>query len=274
VLNERCGYFTPDDAIWKIGSESILMAGGGRALLAQAAHPLVAAGIVRHSRYREEPWVRLGRTMGGLYTIVFGTRAEADEVGRRVRAVHRRVRGQVDGTPYSALDSELMLWVHATLVETAFTMYRTFVGSLDRADEEAFHADMKVVAEVFGVPRQILPETLDDFWTYWHGMLSGDELAIGADARAVADTVLDPPLPGPLRALAPFARLVTTATLAPELRERYGISHDSRADVRLARTAAAVRRGVLPLVPARLRLLATTRGHRGVPFRVLDALAS
>lgn len=274
MLNEPGGYFTPDDAIWKIGSESILMAGAGRALLAQAAHPLVAAGIVHHSSFRDEPWVRLGRTMGGLYTIVFGTRAEADEVGRRVRAVHRRVRGDVAGRPYSALDPELMLWVHATLVETAFTMFRTFVGPLDRADEEAFHADMKVVAEVFGVPGRVLPDTLDDFWTYWHGMLASDELAIGADARAVAETVLDPPLPGPLRALAPFARLVTTASLAPELRERYGIPHDPRGDVRLARTAAAVRRGVLPLVPPRLRLLATTGRRRGVPFRVLEALAA
>jgi uncharacterized protein (DUF2236 family) len=268
------GYFTPASAVWRIGSESILMAGGGRALLAQAAHPLVAAGIVHHSSFRDEPWSRLGRTMGGLYTIVFGTREQADEVGRRVRAVHRHVRGEVDGRRYSALDPELMLWVHATLVETAFTMYRTFVGPLERADEEAFHADMKVVAQIFGLPGRVLPDTLDDFWSYWHGMLAGDELAIGADARAVADTVLDPPLPGPLRALAPVARLVTTASLAPELRELYGIRHDSRGDVRLARTAAAVRRGVLPLVPPRLRLLATNRGRRGVPFRVLEALAA
>ena len=268
------GYFAPGDAIWKVGSESILMAGGGRALLAQAAHPLVAAGIVRHSRYREEPWARLGRTMGGLYTIVFGTRHEADEVGRRVRAVHGHVRGHAAAGRYSALDPALMLWVHATLVETAITMYRTFVGPLPRDEEEAFHSDMKVVARVFGVRSRVLPDTLDDFWAYWNGMLDGDELRIGADARSVAETVLDPPLPGPLRALRPFARLVTTATLAPQLRDRYGIAVSAGADVRLARTAGAVRRGVLPLLPPRLRLLATATRRRGVPFRVLEALAA
>lgn len=268
------GYFTPQDAIWKVGSESILMAGGGRALLAQAAHPLVAAGIVGHSRFREEPWMRLGRTMGGLYTIVFGTREEADEVGRRVRGVHRRVRGTTAAGRYSALDPELMLWVHATLVETAITMFRTFVGPLERAEEAAFHEDMKVVARVFGVSPRVLPDTLDDFWSYWHGMLEGPELCVGPDASAVAETVLDPPLRGPLRTLAPFARLVTTASLAPELRELYGITVDARATARLARTAAAVRRGVLPLVPSRLRLLATKTRRRGVPFRVLEALAA
>jgi uncharacterized protein (DUF2236 family) len=268
------GYFAPGDAIWKVGSESILMAGGGRALLAQAAHPLVAAGIVRHSRYREEPWARLGRTMGGLYTIVFGTREEADAVGERVRAVHRNVRGQSAAGRYSALDPELMLWVHATLVETAITMYRTFVGPLPRDEEEAFHDDMRVVARVFGVPARVLPDTLDDFWAYWHGMLDGDELRVGEDARAVAETVLDPPLPGPLRALRPFARLVTTATLAPQLRDRYGITVGAGAEIRLARTAGAVRRGFLPLLPPRLRLLATRTRRRGVPFRVLEALAT
>ena len=268
------GYFTPSDAIWKIGSESILMAGGGRALLAQAAHPLVAAGIVGHSRFREEPWARLGTTMGGLYTIVFGTRDEADAVGRRVREVHRGVRGRTARRRYSALDPELMLWVHATLVETAITMYRTFVGRLKHDEEAAFHEDMKLVARVFGVPARVLPDSLDDFWEYWQRMLDGEELAVGAEARAVAETVLDPPLRGPLRALAPFARLVTTASLAPELRDRYGIPHDPRAAARLGRTGAAVRRGVLPLVPPRLRLLATGNRRRGVPFRVLDALAA
>ena len=274
MLSDRDGYFTPDSAVWRIGAESILMAGGGRALLAQAAHPLVAAGIVRHSRFRDEPWARLGRTMGGLYTIVFGTRDEADAVGRRVRDVHRSVRGTTDSGRYSALDADLMLWVHATLVETAITMYRTFVGPLARDEEAAFYEDMKVVARIFGVPARVLPHTIDDFWEYWKRMLEGEELAVGADARAVAETVLDPPLRGPLRVLAPFARLVTTASLAPELRERYGIAVDTRAGARLARSAAAVRRGVLPIVPPRLRLLATNNRRRGVPFRVLDALAA
>src|SRR5207248_4867005 len=77
----RPGYFDADAAIRRIARESVLMLGGPRALLMQAAHPLVAAGIVDHSRFREDPWRRLARTMTGLYTIVFGTREEAERVG-------------------------------------------------------------------------------------------------------------------------------------------------------------------------------------------------
>ena len=68
------GTFDDSSAIRRVGRESVLMLGGPRALLMQAAHPLVAAGIVDHSHYREDPWRRLARTMAALYTIVFGTR--------------------------------------------------------------------------------------------------------------------------------------------------------------------------------------------------------
>ena len=64
------GHFGEDAAIRRIACESVLMLGGPRALLMQAAHPLVAAGIVDHSRFRQDPWRRLARTMAALYRHV------------------------------------------------------------------------------------------------------------------------------------------------------------------------------------------------------------
>ena len=89
------GYFADDSVIRRIGNRSVLMLGGPRALLLQAAHPLVAAGIVGHSRFAAEPWARLARTMTALYTIVFGTREEADRVGAIVQHVHGHVHGEL-----------------------------------------------------------------------------------------------------------------------------------------------------------------------------------
>jgi uncharacterized protein (DUF2236 family) len=62
------GYFSPGSAVWQIARESVLMLGGGYALLMQAAHPLVATGIVAHSSFRESPWRRLAGTMSAIYT--------------------------------------------------------------------------------------------------------------------------------------------------------------------------------------------------------------
>lgn len=260
------------------------MLGGGRALLMQAAHPLVAAGIVGHSRYREEPWRRLARTMVALYTVVHGSRAEADRVGLAVGAVHRAVNGRLSrplgpypaGTRYSALDPALQMWVHATLVDTGLVMFETFVGRLDRGERERFYADMKVVAEVFGVPRATIPRTFIEFRDYMEGCLSSREVVVSDPARAVAEVVLRPPLP---RALLPAVRTVNLATiglLPPMLREQYGFRW-SRADEAVLRASAAGVRRLLPLLPSSLRVLDPEdlrRRRKARPLGLLVAYAS
>ena len=84
------GYFRPDGAAWRIGRELALLLGGGRALLLQVAHPLVAAGVAEHSDFRENPWKRLEGTMNAVWAVVFGTRAQADRAASRVHAMHSR----------------------------------------------------------------------------------------------------------------------------------------------------------------------------------------
>ena len=257
------GYFSPDSAIWRIGRESVLLLGGGRALLAQATHPLVAAGVVAHSDYREEPWRRLGRTMTAVYTIVFGTKAEADRAGAVVEAVHERVRGELPtdagrfraGTPYAASDPALMLWVHATLVENALAMHRAFVGTLPAETESRFYDDMKIVARVFGVPADVLPPRIGDFWEYWRAQLAGDELHVAQDARKILGVVRSPPLPRALRGLRPAVELATLALLPPELADCYGIRLGPARRALVATSKPVVRRLLVPLTPARVRLL-------------------
>lgn len=254
------GYFDDDSAIRRVGRESVLLLGGPRALLMQAAHPLVAAGIVDHSRYREDPWRRLARTMAALFTIVFGTRAEADRMGAITRAAHGRVRGVRDGRPYSAADPELMLWVHSTLVDTGLTLYDLYVHALEPAVAEEFYEQMKLVANVFGVPDEVHPPSLADFRRYQRDAVGSGTVRVGDDARAVAETVLAPPVPLPLRLpLATLARQ-TAGLLPPELREQYGLRKP------LPGAAFSTRR-LLPLVPAPLR-----RTER-LPLRLLTAAA-
>ncbi len=72
-LLRRAGIVDPPPAIeglfhegcWlrKISREKVLLFGGGRALLLEVAHPLVAAGVADHSNFREDPFGRLQRTL-------------------------------------------------------------------------------------------------------------------------------------------------------------------------------------------------------------------
>ncbi len=260
------GYFRHESAIRRIGRESVLMLGGARALLMQAAHPLVAAGIVDHSAYGSDPWRRLARTMTALYTIVFGTRVEADRIGEIVRTVHHHVRGERDGRAYSAADPELMLWVHSTLVDTGLAMYETYVDAVEPALAEEFYEQMKTVATVFGAPPEIHPPTLADFRAYQREMLDG-ALRVGADATAIARSILEPPVPAALRPAVRGLVLANIGLLPEPLREQYGFSWGRARHALLAASSRSARHVFVPLLPKPLRL--TQR----VPLRVLAAFA-
>ncbi|HLJ19905.1 MAG TPA: oxygenase MpaB family protein [Stellaceae bacterium] len=114
TVESQTGLYSPDSVTWRVASENALMLGGGRALLLQLAHPLVAAGVGDHSDFLSAPVRRLERTITLTLRLVFGTLPEARDAARAVNRAHDRVQGVADGTPYRATDPDLLLWVHST----------------------------------------------------------------------------------------------------------------------------------------------------------------
>jgi uncharacterized protein (DUF2236 family) len=93
-LASRDGWFAPESLVRRLGNTPVTpFLGGGAAVLLQVAHPLVAAGVVAHSGYRDDLWRRLARTLRALYLIAYGTKEEAEQAGAVVKAVHEHVRG-------------------------------------------------------------------------------------------------------------------------------------------------------------------------------------
>jgi uncharacterized protein (DUF2236 family) len=259
----RDGYFAPESVIRRVGNEPLVpLLGGGPAVLLQVAHPLVAAGVVRHSGYEDDLWKRFMRTMEALYLIVYGNRREADRAGEIVRAVHAAVRGRTDqplglfpaGTVYSAADPELMLWVHATLVETSLAIVKRFAGALTEAEQEAYYREMGVVARVFGMPPTAIPRTLADFREYLAAQLGGPKIVVTAPARDVAGAILRAPLPGPVRAAAPAHRLATAAFLPERLRREYGLRWSPAHAAALELSARPLRLAAMALLRAAERV--------------------
>jgi len=224
-------YFAPDSAVRRICREPALVLGGGRALLLQAAHPLVAAGVLAHSRYDENPWARLERTMRALDAIIYGSREEADRAASAVRHVHEGVRGRIvepmgpfpAGTAYSALDPDLLIWVHTSLVDTILVTYEALVRPLDREDAEAFHRDMRTVGGLFGIPDGALPETLRELRADQAGRMRSGAIVVTPAARELAAAILRPPAPARLRPLFRGVAAVTVALLPSQLRAQYGL---------------------------------------------------
>jgi uncharacterized protein (DUF2236 family) len=235
----------------------------------QVAHPLVAAGVSAHSDYRQNPWQRLERTMSAVWKVVYGTRAEADRAAGRVRSLHSRVYGVTPepmgpfpaGSAYSAANPDLLMWVHATLVDTALLVYEGWVRPLSDTERGGYYEDMKVLARLFGTPEHVIPPTIGDFHTYMRERLASEEIAVTPAALDVMQSVLRPPLPLPLRPAWRAVALVTAALLPPRLREQYGLRWDPIRGAAIAASREWTRRVVLPLLPDMLRAIPPARAN-------------
>jgi uncharacterized protein (DUF2236 family) len=260
------GLFGPASVTWRVGREGALLLGGGRALILQVAHPLVAAGVAEHSNYREDPWGRLYRTLDLTTRAVFGDTQMAADAAARLRGVHSRVRGITRepagrfpaGTPYSASDPELLMWVHATLVDTALLFYDRYVRRLTIAERGRYYEEQKALAEAFGVPRERQPADYAQFNEYVAAMLESDAIGATDTLRDVVDAVLRPPLPFPARPLADALALVTVGTLPERLRTELGLGWGPHRG-RLLGVSGTVARAALPLLPGLLRELPPAR---------------
>lgn len=262
-------YFDDRSMLRRVHREVAVALSGPRALLMQAAHPVAFEGFFAHTGALDAPYERLARTAAVMDTIVFGSRADADRATRRVRAMHRRVRGELAspagrfpaGTPFAADDPKLLLWVLATLVDSALVFYEHYVGSLSRAQRGAYWRDYRVVGGLFGLRDGEMPADIDGFETYMHDMLEGDDLFVTSAAReAGIRIVLHPPVGLARR---PFVELVNFATvglLPARLRRQFGLSWDPLRGLALRGAAEYAKRVLVPLAPGRLRYVASARG--------------
>lgn len=240
------GLFGPESLVWRVNGEVLLLAGGGRALLLQIAHPLVAAGVADHSGFDRDPWERLWATLGAVLAVAFGDRAQARAAADRVTELHKEVRGLREGTPYSALDPELLAWVHATLVDSAIVTYERFIGAMGPAAKERYYQEMKRFASAFGVPEGVLPAGFRAFESWMTGRVAG--LRVTNEARKLVPGVLDPPAPRVLSPVLTVARTVTIGLLPPVVREGFGFGWDRRREGVVGALAVSTRwmRAALP----------------------------
>lgn len=88
------GLFGPGSVTWAVVGDTAVFVGGIRALLLQAAHPEVAAGVAEHSRYREDPLGRLSRTAAYVTATSFSATPEVEWALDMVARRHRPVTGR------------------------------------------------------------------------------------------------------------------------------------------------------------------------------------
>ncbi|HYI61399.1 MAG TPA: oxygenase MpaB family protein [Acidimicrobiales bacterium] len=187
------GWFGPDSAAWRLHGDAATVIAGFRALLLQALHPLVMAGVAQHSSFRHDPWGRLDRTARFLVATVYGGTADAERAVAVVRRVHRHVRGTApDGRPYDAADAHLVTFVHVTEIDSFLAADRAYARRpLNRAEADRYCAEMAVVAERLGGEPAPRTAAATRAWLAERR----PELGLGRDGRATVRFLLNPPVP-------------------------------------------------------------------------------
>lgn len=252
-----------------IHRERVLLAGWGRAILLQLAHPMVARGVAQHSAFTTEPWGwarRLQRTLHAMLALSFGSEEEAAAAAARINAIHDRVHGRLArpagghpaGAPYSAHDPALLAWVHATLLDSFLLAYRLFVGPLGPAQADRYCEESSGIESRLGIPIGSLPRTEAALRAYVESMLASGAIEVTDEARRLAQEVLAPPMPGPLRPVFRLAALPAIGLLPPVVRQSYGLPW-SPGRQRLLTLVTAVSRRTVPLLPASMRYWAAAR---------------
>ncbi|MDQ3418369.1 MAG: DUF2236 domain-containing protein, partial [Acidobacteriota bacterium] len=250
----------PGSVSWKINREIIVVAGWGRAILLQLAHPLVAAGVDAHSSFRGSLRASFGRlcgTVGAMLSLTFGDEEEAISTAARINVIHDRVSGRLGspagtypaGAAYSAHEAELLRWVHATLLDSIPLTYELLVGPLTAEEKERYCVEAAVMEPLLDIPAGLLPRNSTALDAYIREVPGSGRIAVTGGGRALARAILFPPR---WRLLWPAFRpvqLITIGLLPPALRDAYGFRWTARDARSLARWTIFLKL-VLRLMPA------------------------
>jgi uncharacterized protein (DUF2236 family) len=218
------GLFGPGSIVWRVHRDRSFPLAAIRSLMVQALHPLAMAGVAQHSTWQRDPFGRLAATAGYVLTVTYGDTAAAESAAARVRAVHMHVNGTdpVTGLAYQASDPELLLWVHAGMVDSIVHVVQRYGRSLDAADADRYVAEMARFAEIIGVPAARVPASVAALREY----LESVELRqITPAASEAIGIVLDPPgLDDETRDLWRDLGQVAVGTLPAWARSMYGFA--------------------------------------------------
>jgi uncharacterized protein (DUF2236 family) len=280
------GLFGAKSVSWKINRESALFLAAGRAALLQLAHPWVAAAIAEHSKTLRDPIGRFHQTFRVMFTMSFGTTAQALAAARHLHRRHSGIRGKLpeaagpfaEGSAYEANDIAALCWVYATLVDSALLAYELVLPPLSIVEREQYYAESRRTAGLFGIPRKELPGNWEDFCAYVESMLQSNALVVSTAARKMAHELQSGA--GTWIRLPFWYRSLTAHLLPPRLRDEFQLSYGVREQrsaeramrrlPRIYRRLPRIVRFVGPYLEARAKL--SGKAHPGLAVRLSNRL--
>jgi len=231
----------PDSLTWKYFGDwrTLLMALWAGSM--QNMHPELGAGVEEHSRFFEERWERLFRSLYPIGGVVYdGPRAA--ETARAVRGYHDTITG-VDrlGRRYHALNPGTFYWAHSTFFMLMVVAAERMMGGLSEADKRRLFDEHVRWYALYGMSMRPVPGSWEEFGEYWEHMCT-EVLEDNKATRDVLDLrgIAKPPFVSWMPdALWRVLRIViaksfvwwTVGMYHPAVRERLGFRWSARSEV-------------------------------------------
>ena len=214
--------FEKDSPIRMVHADVVgMMVGGIRGLLLQMLHPHALQGVLDHSNFRADMHGRLRRTARFIATTTFGHRDEAMRAIERVNRIHAKVGGTLpDGTPYAATDPRTLAWVHVAEATSFLAAYLRHVRpAMPGHEQDEYYRQFAVIARALGADP--VPLDRNEAEAIFRD-LRGD-LTTSAEAREIADLVLNQRPEGAPRAVQAMLGSEAVALLPPFARSMLGL---------------------------------------------------
>jgi uncharacterized protein (DUF2236 family) len=193
-----------------------------------------------------------------MFTLVFGSLEQSLAAARRLHHRHEVIQGRLPapagrfkaGSAYRANEASALMWVHATLIETALMTHDLVLPPLSPGERERYYRECRLLGLMFGLSEEDQPRDWGEFMKYCESMWTSDVLTVTPEARTIAEQVLK----GAGRWLrSPGWYHALTAHLLPEpVRGGFGLVYTDDERQRAERALRWIRR-TYPLLPKRLR---------------------
>lgn len=194
VSNPEHGLFGPDSIIWKVvGINGEPLTFVPMSYL-QLAEPVATQGVYERSSLLTDYFNRIRETAKYVYDVIYAPFPQVERIAFGIYKGHSKITGVMPETVgrnrkltrYRALDPEALLWIHTTRIMAWLEAYDMLERApLSEREREQFYQESKKFGIIFGIPKEILPETFDDFYAYYQYMLRSDRLAVGSAAKKI-----------------------------------------------------------------------------------------
>ena len=271
------GLFGPGSATWRVMGNPVMWVAGFRALYLQALHPRVMRGTWQNTALADpqEAWGRFVRTTQFVRIRTYGSLAEVERAGRRVRKLHATLRGTgEDGDRYPLDEPGLLLWVHCAEIDSYADVARRSGLRLQPGDLDAFVDEQRRSAAVVGLDPAGVPASLAELDSYFEQ--TRQQLRITPEARTALLRSLNPPLPAPYRPLklaVPPLSTLAFASLPRWARRMYGVPTTPLTDLAATAGLRAFQEGA-SRIPGHLMLPVARAARRRMRARPATQAAS